>query len=896
MAALDAAMTSFPLRPITLNTTLLYQNLLQTLLDTRHHSDARINQMALACRACWELSNLNLLKERVDKSSQLTKGMVVILSTFEHRLARLEETILPVYNETGNLQRRQESILDRLAVWRPNSDPETLFCFIIIFTSWYVRLQTDRQTDREFLLLALWLRRESFTGPGGRQRPTAALVHQVVFKTPTYPSASLPRASLATAKVELERKPRDPDIEKTLSALDHVIGFYSVSQEVEPVIRAGPGSVANSGAGFDTFLKALDKLQMAQEYFEKNNPQSATLFNSGGDALNREFKELLFRHSKPVPPISLLDLVGTDDDTPGEETSTSSLNHFPDAVTAELTRIAEWLIVHGRDEYMNVYARVRANVLLKSLQHLKEQQKTASGGSMQGVAAASSPMVRQKFQSRHETPSRRASKRLQHVFEKKANKMLLRASQTLEHSTGLTLGSRRSGLHQVGVYSNKRTNTPVKESREDVVDEQEMENYLVCVMALQRLMQSERSLMVGIIPLQHHHQVFEIVIREAMDLVVQDGEVGVGNWSILLEIFTRSLDYNIASRAKRCINRHDFAAVLVVFPILKHLLTMKPEFERTVEGCDFYVRSKFASILNTLHGTGSKALEEFVESVRSDPSTQLPKDGTVHELTSNVLVFLEQLLDYVDTIGGVLSQESLYSNALTLVPNASKVDKNKVLLGIYISECRCESISFSFESNTNFGSITSIEKVLVQLSSTLFSKSDLYNDMCLRAVFRLNNTHYVLKALQRSGLLDLVRLSEPECEEMYHQMIQDHKTAYCQSWSKILSHIWSGEDGPIALVFVGKLRDKDRNLIKERFAGFNKEMEEIAKVQRGYSIPDVELRECLKRDNKEYILPKYNAFYEKYSNIPFTKNPEKYIKYTSEQVSALIDRFFDVAA
>ncbi|CAG2064343.1 unnamed protein product, partial [Timema podura] len=226
-----------------------------------------------------ELSNLNLLKERVGKSSQLTKGMVVILSTFEHRLARLEETILPVYNETGNLQRRQESILDRLAVRRPNSDPETLFY-----------------------------------------------------------------------------------IEKTLSALDHVIGFYSVSQEVEPVIRAGPGSVANSGAGFDTFLKALDKLQMAQEYFEKNNPQSvelenvATLFNSGGDALNREFKELLFRHSKPVPPISLLDLVGTDDDTPGEETSTSSLNHFPDAVTAELTRIAEWLIVHGRDEYMNVYA------------------------------------------------------------------------------------------------------------------------------------------------------------------------------------------------------------------------------------------------------------------------------------------------------------------------------------------------------------------------------------------------------------------------------------------------------------------------------------------------------------------------------------------------------------
>jgi exocyst complex protein 7 len=681
-----------------------------------------------------ELNNLNLLKERVNRSSHLTKGMVGILSSFEHRLARLEETILPVYNETGNLQRRKENI------------------------------------------------------------------------------------------------------ECTLAALDHVISFYGVSQDVEPVVRAGPGPVANGGSGLDAFLQAMNKLQLAQEYFEKNNPQSvelenvSSLFNSGGDVLQREFKELLFRHSKPVPPVTLLELV---EDTPVDETP-ASLNHFPEAVSNELICIADWLIMHNRDEYMNVYARVRATMLLKSLQQLKEQQRSSSGGSIQGVPATNSPMVRPKFQ----TPGRKTSKRL-HMFEKKANKMLQIATQTLEHSTGFTLGSRRSASHL--------------ESREDVVDEQEMENYLVCVMALQRLMQSERSLMVGIVPLQHQHQVFEIIIRDALDMVVQDGE-------------------NIASRAKRCINRHDFAAVLVVFPILKHLLTMRPEFERTVEGCDYNVRSKFASILNTLHGTGAKALEDFTESVRSDPSTQLPKDGTVHELTSNVLVFLEQLLDYVDTIGGMLAQDSVYSSALTVISGHGRVDKNKALVGIYI------------------------KKVLVQLNLTLVGKSDLYSDIYLRAVFRLNNNHYVLKALQRAGLLDLVQLSEPECEESYHDMIREHKKTYLQSWSRVLSHIWGNEDPPIPVAYAGKLRDKDRHLIKERFAGFNKEMEEIAKVQRSYSIPDVELRESLKRDNKEYILPKYHAFYEKYCTVPFTKNPEKYIKYNPTQVSALIDRFFDVAA
>lgn len=47
------------------------------------------------------------------------------------------------------------------------------------------------------------------------------------------------------------------------------------------------------------------------------------------------------------------------------------------------------------------------------------------------------------------------------------------------------------------------------------------------------------------------------------------------------------------------------------------------------------------------------------------------------------------------------------------------------------------------------------------------------------------------------------------------------------------------------------------------FQSFNKEMEEISRIQRGYSIPDVELRESIKRDNKEYILPKYKAFYDR---------------------------------
>lgn len=55
--------------------------------------------------------------------------------------------------------------------------------------------------------------------------------------------------------------------------------------------------------------------------------------------------------------------------------------------------------------------------------------------------------------------------------------------------------------------------------------EQEMENYLVCVVAVHKLMQIEQSLMKDIIASTHQPRVFELIVREAMDTIVQDGEV-----------------------------------------------------------------------------------------------------------------------------------------------------------------------------------------------------------------------------------------------------------------------------------------------------------------------------------------------------------------------------------
>lgn len=53
---------------------------------------------------------LNDLKESLEKSDQLTNSMVSILDSFTTRLRKLDEAIVPVYQQTRRLTQLQESI------------------------------------------------------------------------------------------------------------------------------------------------------------------------------------------------------------------------------------------------------------------------------------------------------------------------------------------------------------------------------------------------------------------------------------------------------------------------------------------------------------------------------------------------------------------------------------------------------------------------------------------------------------------------------------------------------------------------------------------------------------------------------------------------------------------
>lgn len=62
----------------------------------------------------------------------------------------------------------------------------------------------------------------------------------------------------------------------------------------------------------------------------------------------------------------------------------------------------------------------------------------------------------------------------------------------------------------------------------------------------------------------------------------------------------------------------------------------------------------------------------------------LPRDGTVYQLTSDVLVLMEQLLEYIDSVGPLLAQVPLYNNMVS--HHITQPEKYKYLLGLYISK------------------------------------------------------------------------------------------------------------------------------------------------------------------------------------------------------------------
>ncbi|XP_040124356.2 exocyst complex component 7 isoform X5 [Ictidomys tridecemlineatus] len=614
------------------------------------------------------------------------------------------------------------------------------------------------------------------------------------------------------------------NVEKTLSCLDHVISYYHVATDTEKIIREGPTG------RLEEYLGSMAKIQKAVEYFQDNSPDSPELnkvkllFERGKESLESEFRSLMTRHSKIVSPVLILDLISGDDELEVQEDI--ALEHLPESVLQDVVRISRWLVEYGRNQdFMNVYYQIRSSQLDRSIKGLKEHFRKSSSSS--GVPY--SPAIPNK---RKDTPTKKPVKRPGHEHDFRVKHL----SEALNDKHGPLAG------------------------RDDMLDV-ETDAYIHCVSAFVKLAQSEYQLLTDIIPEHHQKKTFDSLIQDALDGLMIEGE-------------------NIVSAARKAIIRHDFSTVLTVFPILRHLKQTKPEFDQVLQGTAASTKNKLPSLITSMETIGAKALEDFADNIKNDPDKEynMPKDGTVHELTSNAILFLQQLLDFQETAGAML---------------ASQVLGDTYNIPLDPRETSSSATSYSSEFSKRLLS-TYICKVLGNLQLNLLSKSKVYEDPALSAIFLHNNYNYILKSLEKSELIQLVAVTQKTAESSYREHIQQQIQTYQRSWLKVTDYI-AEKNLPVFQPGV-KLRDKERQMIKERFKGFNDGLEELCKIQKAWAIPDTEQRDKIRQAQKNIVKEAYRAFLHRYGSVPFTKNPEKYIKYRVEQVGDMIDRLFDTSA
>ncbi|CAF2539231.1 unnamed protein product [Rotaria sp. Silwood2] len=90
-----------------------------------------------------------------------------------------------------------------------------------------------------------------------------------------------------------------------------------------------------------------------------------------------------------------------------------------------------------------------------------------------------------------------------------------------------------------------------------------------------------------------------------------------------------------------------------------------------------------------------------------------------------------------------------------------------------------------------------------------------------------------------------------------------------------------------------KLRDRDREQLKESFSSVNTAIDTIRQQFEQYIVSDVALRKRLRDEGKKLILELFKKYYDKFSRKDFTKNREKYIRYDPGTLEKMIDNFFE---
>ncbi|CAF1227257.1 unnamed protein product [Adineta steineri] len=626
------------------------------------------------------------------------------------------------------------------------------------------------------------------------------------------------------------------NVDQSLTLVDSVLHFYDICGELTPTISSGPGG------NLADYLSELDRLEDAVKYFRRTQTAVSErervmqLFDLGRKRLVEETDKLILRYANPLAAKELIELCELSSKNP------TDIHAMQEADMGVLRSIIEWFSSHGfRQGLIDSYATKRGTMIRRSLQLLAEHLGRTSVR-RSSILGSSSPSLSSQNISGSDTIKRQGKKIRQYLSPDMGRRFMRTSgggSSTISRTSNSPLSTSTTTLEENAVF--------------DANDDRDTNNYKVLLDSFIILLQRDRDLLNYVFPIDLQSLVFTKLIELPLVYMREEGQR-----------LCQSIE-----RIPRKLDAGKFA-IYGVFSILRWFLRSRAVFSKLYQESDPARRQQFTTLSATFEQSAVVYLRSVLEEVTSDqqPPSQ---GGNVHPLTSHVLAFMEGLLAYDDT-ATIIATLYVEQQQRTSSGGLSGPEKGLYDLGTYFAQ-------------------------LVQaLHVSLFRKSESYpsrTDTTIRAIFILNNMNYLLKRLENSSLLGIIQRYQPDLKGKYENDFQTHLKDYTKCYTPLIIAIQEMlEYDNKNHIPDGKLRERDREQLKESFSTVNTAIDTIRQQCEQYIVSDVDLRDRLRNEGKALIMELYKRYYTKFAHKDFTRHREKYIRYEPRAFELIIENFF----
>ncbi|THG19671.1 hypothetical protein TEA_024684 [Camellia sinensis var. sinensis] len=687
------------------------------------------------------------------------------------------------------------------------------------------------------------------------------------------------------------------NIDKTLKAAEVILDQFDLFRQVEAKILKGPRE------DLESYLEAIEQLRSSIRFFSNNKSfkssdgvlnHTNSLLSKAISKLEEEFKQLLSSYSKPVEPERLFECLPSElrpsPESPGNQGNSNGKNSHTE---------------HHNHNLENAVYTLPTLILprILPLLHNLAQQMVKAGHQQQLLKIYRSPLLSSPLGIRKRKSSKKRPGSRNSFFD-------CRREEQLHGIPGRTF---LNGSIEVASLFGAKINLPLTnragDGRRDWIETRvegwvyDQPDPILPEAAPQLKARGKARIILWWGRKDTRSSVLEeSLLKLGVEKLSKDDvqkmqwevlEAKIGNWIHFMRIAVKlvfagerkvcnHMFEGIDSLRDQCFAEVTASSVAVLLSFGEAIAKSKRSPEKLFVLLDMYeimrelhseietlfkgkacseIRESALSLMKQLAQTAQETFGDFEEAVEKDATKTAVLDGTVHPLTSYVINYVKFLFDYQSTLKQLFQE---FENG--------------------------------GETNSQLASVTM--RIMQALQTNLDGKSKQYKDPALNNLFLMNNIHYMVRSVRRSEAKDLLG---DDWVQRHRRIVQQHANQYKRiAWAKILQCLSvpglnsSGGSGNSVGGDGGNSSGASRTIVKDRLKTFNIQFEELHQRQSQWTVPDTELRESLKLAVAEVLLPAYRSFIKRFGLLVENgKNPQKYIRYTAEDLDRMLGEFFE---